>query len=350
MRRGVRLNIILDKLLDEMVGLIFSKSSEEILEIINTNTRQKLLADTIKKFVESQYYNIEYSRLKYVGNCEPIMTITNDELSVTLTEKDLLIQNAEKIKRCFVEPDTDFNWTPLLNNIICQYMKRATLNTTLGEVLISEKANTEKLLSELADVKNYFLSEDKLRENEKKRNEQIYRTFLKDKVNNYISKLSQVYIIYVTKQPVSYKGCPSDYLMYIQEVQQIKDIIKNINDLVKLDFFKRPVDNIIGPKPDSLKANHKIIECYEFAETYFRGNVMGYFNELMMYRTFLDISFFSLTMEINMIIDSNVSFKAFSSPAYNHMKESTFTNIKPEQAYLAMLGNTILKFERFYIK
>jgi len=117
-----------------------------------------------------------------------------------------------------------------------------------------------------------------------------------------------------------------------------------------LDFFKKPVDTIIGPKPDSLMLNHKFVECYEFAETYFRGNVMGCFIELMMYRTFLDISFFSMMLEINMIIDSNMNFKAFSSPMYHHMKNSTLTNIEPEQAYLSMLGNAILKFERYYIK
>ena len=116
---------------------------------------------------------------------------------------ELICRNAKKIKECFVFPDSDISWTHLLNNLIYQYKKRATLNTTLGDLLITVQANTEKLLNELANVKEFFVKEEAYREEEKKQNEQIYRIFLKDKVNNYINKLSQVYIMYVTKQPVT---------------------------------------------------------------------------------------------------------------------------------------------------
>jgi len=143
-------DMVIDKAVDGILGILANKSIEELKEFVNKNKRQKILLGCIKeiKNENSDNKNLEVNILS-----EEILNIGDEKISPDLSIEELKLNLNPLIEKCLKTDDEEL-FKEVSTKICESYMKKSRLSIELYHLLKKEEKNFEMIDKKLEMLKN----------------------------------------------------------------------------------------------------------------------------------------------------------------------------------------------------
>ena len=230
---------ILDKVTDELLGLIFNTTKDELEQLMYQGRRQKILHKTILDFYESDYFKREFSDITCNKDKELLLGIDDSIINISLPSEELNANLLPYLSKIFVT-DNDVVIPYITTNIVNMYIQRAKSTTQLYEVICAERSNYEKLDKEIITLQNIIIDSVYNTAALQIEKESLLKKELHNEMSSIISEIMQIYIFLICKtSPILVR---EEQLHPIESMANIiQNVIDDIGSYINEDFCTVPV-------------------------------------------------------------------------------------------------------------
>lgn len=335
---------MIELLTDSMYEFITSKGVETVEQLKTQYNNQFILYGIIKKFGEGDYFKQEYRNLTYIERKDIILQISEDKLSPTLSAKEIGKNIHDIISHMFIGDEICIDKIEKI--IATEYLSKRELTVKLIDLVIEEKKHTNRILGGIGEVKHVVEKINNINEYKKYRKQQILKSGLGRKIDQFISDVAKHYLFWVTKGNPTSKG--DGIPVTIQYFNQIEELVKNNFINITKDFYKQPIKiQIIDRLPFEIR-EVKPIDYMIYVHTIMENKSQ----ELLRMSEYLPDEFIFNMIEYLDLFERNPMYD-FSSRGFAEM----FINATPSNDAdfreeiineLLAFGNIILKFKPMY--
>lgn len=228
---------MIEFLADKMYELITTKGIEAIEQLKSQYNNQVILYGIIKRFGEGDYFKQEYSCLTYIDRKDIVLSIPDDKISPTLGIEEISNNIHDTISYMFVGDNICIS--KIERVIATEYLSKRNLTVRLIELATKEKEYTNKILNEVNEVKYIVEKINNINEYKKYREQQILKSGLGRKIDQFISEAAKHYLFWVNKGNPTSKG--DGIPVMIQYFNQIEELVKNNFVNITKDFMSQPI-------------------------------------------------------------------------------------------------------------
>lgn len=335
---------MIEFLADKMYEIITTKGIEAIEQLKSQYNNQVILYGIIKRFGEGDYFRQEYNSLTYIDQKDIILSIPDDKLLPTLGVEEIGNNIHDILSHLFVGDDACIDKIGRI--IATEYLSKRELTVKLIDLATKEKEYTNKILNEVNEVKHVVERINDINEYKKYRGQQILKSGLGRKIDQFISEVAKHYLFWVNKGNPTSKG--DGIPVTIQYFNQIEELVKNNFINITKDFYKQPIKiQIIDRLPFEIR-EVKPIDYMIYVHTIMENKSQ----ELLRMSEYLPDEFIFNMIEYLDLFERNPMYD-FSSRGFAEM----FINATPSNEAdfrkeiineLLAFGNIILKFKTLY--
>lgn len=334
-------NKLLEKALDEVFNLVIGKSKEELIEIIFKDDMKKTLYKVMKEFSQSEHYKYVFSEYVFLDEYCYMSSFDEEMFSLNLGFRELE-ENIKKVVIAYFNSDSSDKMEQLIEIINNKFIEKASLKVNLADLLIKQEklySNTIKQLDKQMEILNEL-------KNQKYDEEDYRRNLMKRELNpvilSILNDISNRYCHLVLKKSPQLDRNMDLYIT-------LQDVLKNIDDNVKDDFFKKPI-RIVEASPDIIqkflngnKSIYKDVEYKIFIYNYFKVPILKKIDELnSQYSNQLTKTFIENLIKLKSQLNSGFMMSGLEYGVTIDSKDVIF-NVLELRAFLREFGVNIKK-------
>lgn len=338
-------DILINKITDDILNLLIGKSTDEIKNLINQNKRQRILLHCFEKFIESDLYLKEFKKSSCIIDKDLLLSISDDILKPELTVDELVHNLSGYFKKCIITDENE-SFEQITKYLCVSYKSQIKTTLELYNLLELEQINTDKIINELETVKDLVIKGLDEQRNKEYKKEQLIKEYLQNEFTNYYLLVIDRFVYLVTKgtKKCILNGDTTTKGLIKGETDALRDTVKDINNYIKNDFVRKPIQAISSPSMET----HEI-SYFEFMEMYFKKPIIEATQKLLEYDRIISNELYLILLEILNSLNGNIFPSLYQSGMISMVENLNRIEINVSDfinAY-SKLGKTILKLQPY---
>lgn len=283
---------MLDKATDCILDMLYDTAGETLEELLNKNTRQKILYKTIRRFVDSQYFKGELKSAIYSDNKEAILNVDSDAIAPSNSFEQIQTAIMPAIEASFASGDGNDLLT-IAKHVTVIYQQRAKMTIQLFDIVKQQQDGFASVSGDIAELTDMVASNHKYELELRQERETLLQKELANEVSGIISEMMNSYLNLITKSPPHFTGTEMEHLGEAM-VTKTKEVAENIENYIHEDFCSVPVVVLV---PTSIKGESREIPCISFMEQ-LRCVVLSNTDKLLKYKDNVDLETYVFTLRL----------------------------------------------------
>lgn len=339
--------IIIDKVVDQLLGIVVDITKDEIIELFNKNNNQKILWRTIQLFSRDPFFTSEFPNLKYQENKDTeklIYTITPELINVTNSIEQIASSINEIIQTCFPAGDEEAI-KKISMYVATQYTQRAKMTVQLYDIVRVQQDNFSQISSEVSEIADIIASHYNHETRLQEEKESLLKQELKNEVDSLLCEIMRNYLYLVMKE--SPELIDSDVLgLPTAMINKINEVCESLHVYINEDFLRLPVHKTCI---NGAETSVQEISCLQFSEIHFRNVVLHHTEHLLKYKDLFDLETYVYILRLRNIMHGNAFIPLIKMGQTNIIKATNLTiDVDFFRHELYSVGKLIiLLFEKF---